>query len=568
MTLSLLLSRLGVEHLLVERWPQTSELPKALILNQPTMEVFRRVGIAEDVYAKSTPRELMSRVQWSTSLTGPTDLHGRVIGGIDSWGGGKNIARYEQASPCTVTNLPQLRLEPILKAFADEAGPGRVRFGHELVRFEQSADGVTAVVHGPEGEYEVTADYLIGADAGRTVGPAVGIEMHGERDLVDMVSTHFTADLSPWMDDDRTIINFYINPDGTGSMGSGVLVKMGPERWDRHSEEWVCHCAVLPDDPSQFDAETMLLRLRNALGLPDFSPHIHKVSHWRVEGVVADRYRVGRVLILGDAAHRHPPTSGLGLNTAIQDAANLAWKLAAVTSGNATDALLDTYEAERRPVGELVVQRALTTFMLHQQIDAAIGLSPEQSPEEGWQTLAALFADSADGEARRKQVGTQIEQESNEFAELGVELVHFYPQGALVHDRTPPQELEDPVHDYQPTTRPGHRVPHAWLERPDGERVSTLDLPGAGRFVLIVGAGGEAWRTAATSLGRGLDVVAVGGEYTDLWGDWARQREVDSEGAVLIRPDGRVGWRSLHAVEDPRAALDEALTGTLGAPSR
>lgn len=564
MTSSILLSDLGIRSLLVERRPDTSELPKAHILNQPTMEILCRAGVAGDVYQRSTPIDNMSRVEWRTSLTGATPLHGREIGAIDSWGGGRLLDEYVAASPCLNTNLPQLRLEPILRRHAEERAPDAVRFGHEVTGLTQDADRVRATIvdHDSGEEYVVVAQYMLGADAGRTVNAAIGVAMEGERDLADMVSTHFSADLSPWIEDDRIIIHCFINPDGAGSIGSGVLVKMGPERWDRHSEEWVFHCAVLPNDPSQFDTDTMLLRLRNALGIPDFDPTIHKVSHWRVEGVLADRYREGRVFILGDAAHRHPPTTGLGLNTAIQDAANLAWKLALVLRGQAPARLLETYEAERRAAGAQAVHRAMTTFMLHANIDAAIGLHPEQSVDEGWTAITGLYEQSPAGEERRAAVAAAIANETNEFSAHGVELGPVYVQGAIAGDDAPLQQLDDPVHDYQATTRPGHRVPHAWLERDGSDPTSTLDLPGSGRFVLITGSDDEGWQQAAAGLDLDVQVARIGGTggWRDRTGAWAAQREVDDSGAVLVRPDGRVAWRAMTAPDDHSGALRAGLT--------
>src|ERR1700758_1053437 len=143
---SLLLSRFGVETLLVERRPASSELPKAHILNQRTMEIFDIVGLADEVYEHGSSLEAMGRVAWYTSLAGPTPLHGRELAWRDAWGGGADAERYARVSRFRHTNLPQMRLEPILRRRADERAPGRVRFNHELVELTQDADGVTGRV--------------------------------------------------------------------------------------------------------------------------------------------------------------------------------------------------------------------------------------------------------------------------------------------------------------------------------------------------------------------------------------------------------------------------------------
>jgi 2-polyprenyl-6-methoxyphenol hydroxylase-like FAD-dependent oxidoreductase len=353
---SLFLSDLGVDHLLVERHTSTSHLPKAHYLNQRTMEIFRQHGIADSVYEVGTPPEMFSQVRWRTSLGGDGPLDARTFFTIDSFGGGELSERYARGSPSPSSNYPQLRLEPLIRRHAEQRGPGRLGFGHELVELTQDADGVTATVRELDtgGTYTVRAEYLIAADGGKTVGAALGVQMQGPTGLLDMVSTHFSADLSAWADE-SSLITWFLNPDGAGSWGSGVVVPMGPT-WGAKSEEWVLHFTFGPDDPARFDEQAIVPRMRELLKLPDLEVTVHKVSHWILEGVVADRYRVGRVFLAGDAAHRHPPTTGLGLNTAIQDAHNLAWKLAAVLAGRAAPTLLDSYEPERqrwhhRPAG-------------------------------------------------------------------------------------------------------------------------------------------------------------------------------------------------------------------------
>ena len=229
LTASLLLSRLGIRSLLVERREGTSDLPKAQHLNQRTMEIFDVCGIAGDIYEQGSPMEFMCRVGWYTSLAGPTELHGREIAGRDSWGGGADAPAYAVASRYRSVNLPQLRLEPILKRHAEARGPGQLRFGHELVGLAQDAYGVTATVFDRRAEmpYEVRAEFVIGADGGRTVGDAVGAVLEGQRDLVKMVSTHIETDLRRFSPDPSVCIFWFINPDHRGSIGSGVLAKMG-----------------------------------------------------------------------------------------------------------------------------------------------------------------------------------------------------------------------------------------------------------------------------------------------------------------------------------------------------
>jgi 2,4-dichlorophenol 6-monooxygenase len=566
LTTSMELSRLGVESLLVERHRSTSLLPKAHIINARTMEIFDLCGVAGAVYRDGAPLEAICRVAWHTSLTGPTELHGREIGHVDSWGGASNEPAVRAASPHRYTNLPLIRLEPLLRARAEELAPERVRFNHELSAF-QEADGCVfaRVVDRESGEEtRIVADYLVAADGGRTIGPALGIELEGEHAILDFVNTYFSADLSRWFPDDRTVINFYVNPDGAGSLGSGVLIKAGPS-WGADSEEWVFSTAVLPDDPVQFDHESMLDRMRRSLGIPDFSPDIHVISPWRVEAVLADRYREGRIFLVGDAAHRHPPTGGLGLNTGVADAHNLAWKLREVLAGHADDGLLDTYEAERRPVAREVVDHSVANLMRHANIDRAIGLAPETTTEEGWARFAELFSDDPRFDERRAAVAEAIRAERDEFAALGIDLGYVYRSAAVIaSDGDEPPERNPLV--FTPGTWPGQRMPHAWLEV-DGVRHSTYELAGRGRFVLFVGPAAGEWRDAATGLD--IDVIAVGGPdgAIDLDGSWSRTRGVGQDGAILIRPDGHVAWRAYAIGTDPAATLGELMERILQAPS-
>ena len=315
------------------------------------MEVFRQHGVADAIYAVGTPSKHMSKVRWRTSLGGDGPLDAKTFYEIDAFGGGKVAPIYAKDSPCPSSNYPQIRLEPLLREHAERRAPGKLRFNHELLSLTQDDGGVTATINdlSKNHSYTVRAQYMIGADGGKTVGPALGVEMDGLKNIARLVSSHVTADLSPWWDD-ACLITWFINPDHGGTFGSGAMVPMGPT-WGKHSEQWTIHFNFNPDDPEQIDEVSVLPRLRALLKLPDVDMQVHKVSHWTLEGVLADRYQVGRVFLAGDAAHRHPPTTGLGLNTAVQDAHNLAWKLAAVISARADTKLLDSYASERQAIG-------------------------------------------------------------------------------------------------------------------------------------------------------------------------------------------------------------------------
>jgi 2,4-dichlorophenol 6-monooxygenase len=567
LTSSINLSELGTPSLLIERHASPGQLPKARYLNQRTMEIFRQIGVADAVYGKSMPLKYISRIRWCTSLAGDGPLDRKTFYAIDSFGGG-SLKVYARDSPCESTLYPQVRLEPVLREEAERRNPGGLLYNHELVSLVQDDAAVTAIVRdrGNGREFRVVADYVIAADGGRTVGPIVGSKLEGETNLVDMVTVYFRADLSKWWDDDHAMTTWFVNPEG-GSWSSGVLGKLGPTRFDRHSEEWMFHFSFRPDDPARFDQQSLLPRMRELLKLPDLDPEIIGIGNWVVEGVIANRYRFGRVFLAGDAAHRHPPTTGLGLNSAVQDAHNLAWKLDAVIKGMATDGLLDTFESERRPVAERNVSWALLTFQNHQLTDVGIGLV-RGNGEVSRRNFAAFFGENEEGRTRRARLNRVISVQQMEWQAHDLELGFYYDSGAVVGDGTLPPECDPMGGRYTPTTRPGHRLPHAWIERA-GEKLSTLDLVGNGSFVLMTGSRGKAWadagRQIAETLGIPLNIVSIGDgcEYGDVEHSWSWLRGVNEDGAILVRPDNHVGWRSIGMVADTLTRLDDAFAKIL-----
>jgi 2,4-dichlorophenol 6-monooxygenase len=562
---------MGVEHLMIERHSETSHLPKAHYLTQRTMEIFRTHGMADPIYAVGTPVENYAHVRWVTSLGGDGPLDGRDFYEFDAFGGGVLKERYQRDSPCLPTNYPQLRLEPLLRGMAEQRAPDAVRFHHELLEWEQQDEELLATIldRGREERYQVRARYMIAADGGKTVVPGLGVPMSGPTNMVDMVSTHFQADLSQYVDD-QSMITWSINAEGQGSWSSGALVKMGP-RWDRHSEEWVLHFAFRPDDPDRFDEEQIVPRIRGLLKIPGLQPKVLKVSHWLLDRVVAERFRIGSIFLAGDAAHRQPPTTGLGLNGAIQDAHNLCWKLAEVIAGRASEALLDSYESERLPVANDNADWALAAFQNFAAIDVAMGLIPGAPTEAHQAAMHTFFSDTRLGRLTRARFAEVINTQRAEFQAHDVEIGYSYEHGALVPDGSEAPERDPFGSVYTPTTRPGHRLPHAWLRR--GETViSTHDLIGPGGFALIAAADGGEWTRAAQDVAAeiGVSIRAVtigpGADCEDPDGQWAEDGGLSPTGAVLVRPDQHIGWRAQELPADPAGALRDALLGILASP--
>ncbi|MEU9272525.1 FAD-dependent monooxygenase [Streptomyces sp. NPDC048251] len=569
---SLFLSDHGVQHLLVERHADTSILPKAHYINQRTMEIFRQHGLYDTVVERASSTDRFGRVRWQTTLTGDGPLDRRVIHEMDAFGGGALTDVYAADGPVLPYKLPQLRLEPILRRAAEERNPGRVLFSHELVSFDDQGDRVVAEIRDlNSGEAtRVVARYVIAADGGRTLGPRLGVQMQGTVKMADVSTAYFSADLSQWWHE-GTLMTWFINPERADR--NFTLLEMGPH-WGRQCEEWGLTSFLL-GDADRADPEAVAARIREVLGLPDLELTVHKVSQWTVEGVLADRYRSGRVLIVGDAAHRQPPTTGLGLNGGIQDVHNLAWKLAAVLSGHADDGLLDTYESERRPVGKRNVDWGLAAWFHHRVMtEAALGLGPHVPPERRSSAFADYFEQSEAGEVRRARAAELFATHRAECQAHDLEIGYVYEEGALVPDGTQAPAGSPMGTEYHPTTRPGHRLPHAWLER-DGRRLSTHDLVGAtGGFALLTGPTGAGWAEAAEQVAEKFSIpltvarIGAGAEYT---GDsWADVREITEDGAVLVRPDNHVAWRSMDAADHPAAVLTQVLSQLMdhGTPER
>ncbi|WP_018215340.1 FAD-dependent monooxygenase [Salinispora vitiensis] len=558
---SVFLSDHGVRHLLVERHPSTSRMPKAHYLNQRTMGIFRQHELDAEVAQQGACLAEFGKLRWLTSLGGDEPLDGLVIQEMDAFGGGALRESYEAAGPVLPVKLPQVRLEPILRQHAERRAPGEIRFGHELVTFAEEGDRVVAQVRAV-GTGEVTtvvARYLIAADGGRTVGAALGVQMRGLPGFLDVTTAYFTADLSPWWRE-GTLLTHFLNPHDPDL--SSNLIEMGPT-WGKHCEEWVLHFP--PGDPQRYPAERIVPKIREVLGLPDLELTLRQVTNWSVESLVADQYRVGRVLLAGDAAHRQPPTVGLGLNTGIQDAHNLAWKLAAVLTGRAPDSLLDTYQVERHPIGRHNVDWAVSAALHHHAILEAVGVGQHTAPQRRERAFAAFVDPSPIAAAARARAAELFATHRGGCQAHDVELGFAYEQGAVIPDGSPPPPRE-PLRDvYHPTTRPGHLLPHAWITRA-GRVLSTHDLTGsAGSFVLIIGPKAERWRAAAAAVAEKLSVpintvaIGIGADYTAVDDRWSRVREIADEGAILVRPDNHVAWRSRGAGANPTGELAGAL---------
>jgi 2,4-dichlorophenol 6-monooxygenase len=336
--------------------------------------------------------------------------------------------------------------------------------------------------------------------------------------------------------------------------------------------EWLIVWGYDINEPApEVDAAFATGVARQLVGDPDLEIELISANTWTVNNCFATHMQAGRVFIMGDAAHRHPPSNGLGSNTSVQDAFNLAWKLAAVLKGHATEKLLDTYSVERAPIARQIVTRANQSIAEFGPIFEALGMDGGVDTDKIQANMDKRADATPEAEAQRDALRKAIAFKKYEFDAHGVEMNQRYKSAAIVTDGQPEPAFEkDPELHAQLTTWPGSRLPHAWLHPREGGKVSTLDLCGKGRFTALTGIGGEAWEKAAQAVTEALGieivthVIGPRRPVEDPVGDWARAREIEDTGIVLVRPDHHVCWRHASMVDDPQAALMRVMRAVLG----
>ncbi|MER2266144.1 FAD-dependent oxidoreductase [Methylobacterium oxalidis] len=555
---ALALSTYGIRNVLVTKYRWLADSPRAHITNQRTMEVLRDLGVEPEVVEKGASQELMGNNVFCTSLAG------EELGRLYSWGTHPaRQADYDLASPSKMCDVPQNLMEPILLANAAARGT-RVRFDTEYLSLEQDADGVTARVRDrlSGDEYSIRAKYLIGADGGRSkVAEDVGLPFEGRMGVAGSMNIVFEADLSRYVAHRPSVLYWVLQPGSNiGGIGMGLVRMVRP--WN----EWLIVWGYdINEPPPKVDDEEAVRIARNLIGDDSIPIKIRATSIWTVNHMYASRYTAGRVFCAGDAVHRHPPSNGLGSNTSIQDVYNLAWKLAFVLRGKAAPSLLDSYDQERTPVGKQIVKRANKSIEEFGPIFDALGLLSTNDPVKMRANMEARKENTPEAAARRDALRKAIAFKSYEFNCHGVELNQLYAGScAVVPDGTPePVNPRDDQLYYHATTWPGARLPHVWLTDKTGGKLSTLDVVGKGRFVLLTGILGETdWRNAARSaskhFGIELPAVVIGPDrdFADTFGDWARISEICEAGCILVRPDAHVAWRAADAEQATDRLLD------------
>lgn len=560
---ALALSTLGIDNVMITKYRWTANTPRAHITNQRAMEVFRDLGIEAQVLAEATPHALVGDTVFCTSLAG------EEIGRIHTWGTRPDReGDYQLASPSLVVDIPQTYLEPILVRNATARGT-QSRFSTEYLSHTQDADGVDVLVQDrlTGQRYTIRARYLIGADGARSkVAADINLPFKGAMDIAGSMNITFKADISAWCAHRPSVLYWVIQPgSNVGGIGAGLVRMIRP--WNEWLIVWGYDIA---EEPPTVDEAAATEIVRNLLGMPDLDVEITGTSLWGNNEMYATHLQSGRVFCAGDAVHRHPPSNGLGSNTSVQDAYNLAWKLAAVLRGQADPSLLETYSAERAPVAERIVRRANRSSREFVDLFVALGVTAAETEEEMVRAIEERKANTPEGAAKREALVKAMELKNYEFNAHGVELGQFYESSAVVPDGTSrPEPTRDPDLYYTASTVPGSHLPHAWVGD-NVHRLAMMDLAPYDRFTVITGIAGEAWEAAAETVSQELGVpvqcvvIGPGRPVTDLYYDWAKLREVEESGAILVRPDKHVAWRSATLPTDPASALREALAQVLG----
>ena len=469
--------------------------------------------------------------------------------------------------------VPQESVYHLVERANENGGPDNITAivvrVQEYLSLDQDSDGVTVLVRDrmTGHRYNIRAKYVIGADGARSqVATDIGLPFEGQMDVHGSMSIMFKAELAHLCAHRPAALYFVIQPgSNVGGVGAGVIRMVRP--WN----EWLINWGYdIDEEPPLIDDTAAAQIARNLIGEPDIDIEIHGVSLWGINEMWATHLQSGRVFCVGDAIHRHPPGNALGANTSVQDSHNLVWKIAAVLRGQAAPSLLETYSVERAPIAQQIVKRANQSPRDWGRFYAALGLTDATDVIDMAHQIDVRKDNTAEGLRRRAALVDAMDFKNFEFNTHGHDMGQFYESDAVISDGCAlPAPSRDAELYYEQSTVPGSHLPHAWV----GDHITklaTMDIAPYSQFTLITGIAGEDWEDAAAKVSAELGVVVVavvigaGRAVTDLYYDWAKVREVDESGALLVRPDKHVAWRSMTMPADPRAALYDALARILG----
>lgn len=538
-------STLGLSHRVVERRTGLHSEPSAHVLKTHTMEVYRRIGVADEIFRLCTPPELQTCIAWCERIGGLT------YGRLDLSNRRGKVPRFMNISPVHSANLPQSIVEPILHDRAKVlAGHDPVSFATAFEDFTQDSEGVTATISEGESRRQLRSRYLLGADgAASVVRRQAGLHMEGPQALAHFLAIHIKSDMMPFLERDPALLFFVRSARLEGffivhqPIGSQVFMM----RYDPDTSPF-----------ESFDEARCRGIMEEVFGRPH-SFSIAAIDRWAMSAQVASAYRNGRAFLIGDAGHRFPPTGGLGLNTGVEDVENLVWKLGAVLRGQAGEALLDSYETECRPTAVRNTNQSVSNHSRMSEVDHAIGF--DASPAGFQAIIEQLRTDP--GDARYARIQAAINAQMPHFSFLKLEVAAspqegpFLPAGRAIAQ--PVQENEG----YQPSFTPGSHLPHFWVA-PD---CASLDTLAYDSLTLFVPRDTEAvWRAAVDALPSdrmAVKIVLLDAEMRsplasvgDFWGG--------APFALLVRPDGRIAWVEPDKLSDHDSVFASVIAAVTG----
>lgn len=547
MVAALSLVRNGIPCLLVDRRFERSQAPRAHAVNPRTLEICDRLGVPGDMLRTiGAPPSEAGWVRFATSLTGTEFGH----------------LPYERQqddvldfTPFPLSNIAQPDFEVAVASTIEETRAVSLLRGATCTTISQDDDGVTGTIalHGFNEPLSVKAKYVVAADgAGSSLRDGAGIALEGPEGLQHYVMIHFEADLTAFVKDRPGVLYFFFGPkSGT------VLISFDAAR------SWVLMHAWNPERESveDYDDSRCAELVESAVGAPVSPIRILHKSPWTMCAQVAETYRAGRMFLAGDAAHRYPPTGGLGLNAGVGDAYNLAWKLAAVLRGEAGEGLLDTYEAERRPVAQVNCEQSLTNSARIFEVIAALNSDDPEKVVERFDAISAA-------PEQFPEVAAAIKTQRPHFDSFALQLGYQYTSKAIVD----PGEAPDfgDISAYVPSYAAGASLPHHWINQ-DGARRSILSLLPTDGFCLLAGPEGHEWASAAEGLGPIMTVLREGVDFASEGKSWTERAGLSADGALLLRPDAhiclRCGSPGDDAAETLARGLDQVLArSTKGEP--
>ncbi|MFT4097273.1 MAG: FAD-dependent monooxygenase [Rhodoblastus sp.] len=527
-TAALLCARFGLRSIIVEKRERRIGPPKAHALNPRSCEIYASLGIDYARLARhAMPREDGGFVRFVTRL------QGLELGAL----------AYERqddgaldATPTPLINIPQPALEDIL---LEEVAANPLIALPRPQTWLSAADAGTYVlsrIAAPDGEREVKSRYVLACDgADSAVRKACGVDMPGDARIEDRIMIHIEADLRPLLGERPGVLYFITDPASPATLIAYDLAStyVLMHRYDKSAE-----------DPASFSPERCRQIVQRAIG-PDLPFEIRHISPWTMTALVAERYRTGRIFLCGDAAHRFPPSGGLGLNSGMQDAHNLVWKIAAVEHGWAAESLLDSYQRERQPIAAAYSAQSHGNALRMGKMFAFV---------------ASQFNAAGGDVVRAEQRLSSAEQRAMLDELVALQRPHFDSFGLQLGFRYGDDDWTNHVSDFAPRIVEGVRLPHVWIDI-GSRRASTLDLLDPTSFALICASGCGPWRNALSASAIPARVAIAGEDFSDVSGKWSAL--MGQAQAVLVRPDGHI----LHVAAASDAAAVDAVLNRMREPA-